>query len=263
MYFDVTARRQAEAAAQRHLNQIAHLDRVAGMGQLASSIAHELNQPLTAMLANAQAASRLLARSAPDVAEVRACLADIISDDQRASEVIRRMRRLLRKTDFVSRPLSLNGLVADTIGFVANDALLHAVAIEFLPTHALPVVYGDVIQIQQVILNLLTNAIAAAANGGTPARKVTVWSSIAAAPYVEVGVHDSGKGIPEGDLDRIFEPFFTTKGDGLGLGLAISRTIVEAHGGRLLVENDPAGGATFRVHLCTDQGEKPERRIDG
>ena len=263
MYFDVTARRQAEAAAQRHLNQIAHLDRVAGMGQLASSIAHELNQPLTAMLANAQAASRLLARSAPDVAEVRACLADIISDDQRASEVIRRMRRLLTKTDFVSRPLSLNGLVADTIGFVANDALLHAVAIEFLPTHALPVVYGDVIQIQQVILNLLTNAIAAAANGGTPARKVTVWSSIAAAPYVEVGVHDSGKGIPEGDLDRIFEPFFTTKGDGLGLGLAISRTIVEAHGGRLLVENDPAGGATFRVHLCTDQGEKPERRIDG
>jgi signal transduction histidine kinase len=114
-------------------------------------------------------------------------------------------------------------------------------------------VYGDLVQVQQVILNLLTNAITAAANGGAPTRKVTVWTSGSTAPYVELGVHDSGKGIAEGDLGRIFEPFFTTKLDGLGMGLTISRTIVEAHGGRLVVENDPAGGATFRVHLRTDQ----------
>jgi len=253
MHFDVSTRRQAEAAAHHHLSQIAHLDRVAGMGQLAASLAHELNQPLTAMLANAQAAKRLLARSEPDIEETRACLTDIISDDQRASEVIRRMRRLLTKSDFVSRPLDINSLVEDTIGLVANEARQHNVTIEFIPTPTLPVIYGDVVQIQQVILNLLTNAITAAVNGGTPTRKVTVRTSVASATYVETSVHDSGKGIAEADLDRVFEPFFTTKVDGLGMGLAISRTIIEAHGGRLLVENNRAGGATFRVHLCTDQ----------
>ena len=257
MHFDVTARRQAEASARRHLSQIAHLDRVASMGQLASSLAHELNQPLTAVLINAQAARRLLAVSQPDLEQLRACLADIISDDQRAGEVILRMRRLLKKTDFVGGLLALNGLVGDTIGLVANEALLHAVTIEFSPAPALPVAYGDVVQVQQVILNLLTNAITAASNGGAPTRKVTVWTSVAGAPYVEVGVHDSGKGIAEADLDRIFEPFFTTKPDGLGMGLAISRTIVEAHGGRLLAENDPTGGAIFRVHLRTDQPGTP------
>jgi len=253
VHFDVTTRRQAEAAAQRHLTQIAHLDRVAGMGQLAASLAHELNQPLTAMLANAQAAKLLLARSEPDLEETRACIADIISDDQRAGEVIRRMRRLLAKSDFVSRPLELNGLVADTIGLVANEALLHAVTIEFFPTPALPVAYGDGVQIQQVILNLLTNAITAVVNGGSPTRKVTVRTFDTTEPYVEISVHDSGKGVVEADLDRIFEPFFTTKVGSLGMGLAISRTIIEAHGGRLLVENNPAGGATFRVNLRTDE----------
>ncbi len=246
-------RREAEAAAQRHLSQIAHLDRVAGMGHLASSMAHELNQPLAGILANAQAARLLLSDARPDLQELRACLGDIISDDHRASEVIRRMRHLLKKSDFVSVPLALDDLVAKTISLVANDALLHAVTIDLLAAPALPVVYGDLVQVQQVILNLLTNAITAAANGGAPTRKVTVWTSGSTAPYVELGVHDSGKGIAEGDLGRIFEPFFTTKLDGLGMGLTISRTIVEAHGGRLVVENDPAGGATFRVHLRTDQ----------
>ena len=253
MHFDVTARRQAEAAAQRHLGHIAHLDRVASMGQLASSIAHELNQPLTAILANAQTADRLLARPQPDLEELRACVADVISDDRRAAEVIRRMRRMLTKTDFVSTPVALNDLAATTLGLVTNEALLHAVTIDFLPAPVLPVASGDTVQIQQVILNLLTNAIHATANAGALVRRVTVWTAVAAEPYIELGVRDSGKGIPEGELGRIFEPFFTTKSDGLGMGLAISRTIVEAHGGRLLVENDPAGGAIFLVHLRTDR----------
>ena len=253
MHFDVTARRQAEAAAQLNLGQIAHLDRVAAMGQLASSIAHELNQPLTGIQANAQAARLLLSHPQLDLKELRACLDDIISDDRRASEVIRRMRQLLRKTDFVSAPLGLNELAANTIRLVANDALLHATAIDFLPAPALASAYGDTVQIQQVILNLLTNAITAAAHGDAPARKVTVWTSGGPGPHVELGVHDSGKGIAEADLGRLFEPFFTTKPEGLGMGLTISRTIVEAHGGRLFAENDPAGGATFRVHLRTDQ----------
>ncbi len=186
-------RREAEAAALRLLAQLAHRDRVAGMGQLASSLAHELGQPLTAILTNAEAANQLLAGPQPDLGEVRECVDDVIS-----------------------------------------------------------VAYGDGVQIQQVILNLLTNAITAAANGGAANRRVTVWTAAATAPYVELGVHDSGKGISEADLDRVFEPFFTTKVDGLGVGLAISRTIVKAHGGRLLVANDPAGGAIFRIHLRTD-----------
>jgi signal transduction histidine kinase len=245
-------RREAEAAAQRLLAQLAHLDRVAAMGQLASSLAHELSQPLTAILANAQAANRLLARAQPDLEELRACVGDVISDDRRASEMIRGMWKLLKRTDVVSTPLRLNDLAANMIALVANDALLHEVTLRFLPAADLPVAYGDGVQIQQVILNLLTNAITAAANGGAPDRRVTVWTAAATAPYVELGVHDSGKGIPEADLGRVFEPFFTTKVEGLGMGLAISHTIVEAHGGRLLVENDPAGGAIFRVHLRTD-----------
>jgi signal transduction histidine kinase len=252
MHFDVTARRQAEATARRHLNESAHLDRVASMGQLASSIAHELNQPLTAILANAQAAVRLLGQARPDLAEVRACLADIIIDDQRAAEVIRHMRRLLRKGDFVDLPIAINDLIANTLGLMANDALLHDVFVEFAAAPALPVVYGDLVQIQQVILNLLANAITAAGSGPSPAGKVTVWTTTADT-NVEIGVRDSGAGIAEADLARLFEPFFTTKSEGLGMGLAISRSIVEAHGGRLVAENDPGGGAVFRVHLPTNR----------
>jgi signal transduction histidine kinase len=245
-------RREAEATAQRLFGQLAHVDRVAGLGQLATSLAHELSQPLTAVLVNARTAERLLATPAPDLKELRACVSDIISDDHRASEVIQHMRGLLKRTDVVSVPIALDDLATSTIALVANDALLHTVAIQFRRAAALPVVYGDSVQIQQVILNLLTNAITAAASGDATNRRVTVWTAAATAPYVELGVHDSGTGIPEADLDRVFEPFFSTKVDGLGMGLAISHTIVEAHGGRLLVENDPAGGAIFRVHLRTD-----------
>jgi signal transduction histidine kinase len=251
---DQAALQRIQAIAQSQLNQIAHLDRVAAVGQLASAMAHELNQPLAGILANAQAAKRLLARSQPDLEEVRACLADIVSDDKRAGDVIQRVRQLLKKTDSVHVPLALNDLAANTLRLVENEALLRGVTIEFRPAPALPFAYGDPVQVQQVVLNLLTNAITAAANGGGgPTGSVTVWTSVATAPYVELGVRDSGKGIAETDLDRIFEPFFTTKPDGLGVGLTIGSTIVEAHRGRLVVENDPAGGAIFRVHLRTDK----------
>ena len=168
--------------------------------------------------ANAQAAKRLLARAGPELEDLRSCLDDIVSDDKRASDVIRRTWQLLKRTEIVSMPLAVNDLAANMIGLVANDALFHAVYIDFFPAARLPVAYGDPVQIQQVIPNLLTNAITAAANGGAPTRKVTVWTTDATAPYLELGVHDSGKGIAEGDLGRIFEPFFTTKLDGLGIG---------------------------------------------
>jgi signal transduction histidine kinase len=252
MHFDVTTRRQAEGAAKRYLSEIAHLDRVASLGQLASSLVHELNQPLAAILCNAQAASRMLSATPPDLTDVRECLVDIISDDQRAAEVIWRTRRLLKKTEVVRLPLALNDLVAKTVALVENDARLHGVTVTLAPATRLPDVYGDPVQIQQVILNLLTNAITAAATAPSRVRTVLVWAALAGFS-VEIGVHDSGAGIPAGDMDRLFEPFFTTRDDGLGMGLAISHIIVEAHGGRLLVHNDPAGGAVFRLHLPTDR----------
>jgi signal transduction histidine kinase len=257
-YLDVTKRRRDDAAAQRDLGEIAHLDRVAALGHLASSIAHELNQPLTAILANAQTAGRLLARTPPDLGEVQACLVDIISDDRRAADVIRHMRGLLKKTDFVAVPIALNDLAATTIGLVTNEALLHGVSIEFTPAAAVPIVSGDLVQIQQVILNLLNNAIVAAADGRS-VRKVVVWTTVLSSEYVELGVHDSGRGIEDDHLPRLFEPFFTTRSDGLGMGLAIAHRIIEAHDGYLQAENHPAGGAAFRIHLRIERPDAEPR----
>ncbi|HUM14910.1 MAG TPA: ATP-binding protein [Candidatus Nitrosotalea sp.] len=252
-HIEITPRKRAEASAKRHLDAIAHMDRVAAMGELASSFAHELNQPLTAILSNAQAAERFLALSPPDLEEFRACLHDIIEDDRRAGEVIRRMRQLLRKEPAELQPLNLNDLVKNVVALILNDAVLRNVSIELHPAPALPSVEGDPIQIQQVILNLLSNGIVAATDGSASARKVTVWTA-PAEKFVELVVHDSGKGIAEDHMPRLFEPFFTTKTEGLGMGLAISRSIIDAHGGEISAENDARGGATFRVRLPLPPG---------
>jgi signal transduction histidine kinase len=258
MNVDVTARRQTEAALQRHLAEIAHSDRVAAVGQLAASMAHELSQPMAAILTNAQAAQRLLDRPDVDVEEIRACLADIVSDDRRAAEVIHRTRDLLRKTKPSASPVALNDLVATTIGLVTNEALLRGVSLAFTPAPALPVIRCDMIQVQQVILNLLSNAIDAAA-AGRDARRVTVRTAIEPPSAVALTVHDTGSGIPPADMDHLFEPFFTTKPEGLGMGLPISHSIVEAHGGRLQARNDEDGGATFSMVLPIDPPDtRPE-----
>jgi two-component system sensor kinase FixL len=258
MHADITGPRPDDAVARRHLAELAHLDRVAGMGQLASSIAHELSQPLAAILSHAQAALRLLRMPTPDLNELRACLQDIVSDDRRASDVIRQMRRLLRNADVEALPLALNDLVAATVGLVANDALLRGVSMRFTPAPSLPVIYGNLVQIQQVVLNLLSNAIDAAAAGRAP-RTVSVRTVAVSPDALQVVVRDSGNGIADSVRPRVFEPFFTTKPGGLGMGLAISRKIVEVHGGRLDAVNDPAGGAVFTMQLPvrppdTDQG---------
>ena len=253
MHLDITARKAAEAVARGHLSQIAHMDRVAAMGELASSIAHELKQPLTAILTNAQTATRLLAASPPtDLVEVQACLTDIVEDDQRAAEILRRMRRLLRKSELEFVPIDLGGVVGAAVALMSHDALLHGVSIEFVPARSLPAVHADAVHIQQVVVNLLANAVTAAATGSATPRRVVVWTSPMDGRFIEIGVRDSGKGLAEGDLEHVFEPFYTTRREGLGMGLTISRTIVEAHGGRISAENDPErGGAIFRVHVAT------------
>jgi signal transduction histidine kinase len=255
-HLEISARKRAEASAKRHLDEIAHMDRVAAMGELASSFAHELNQPLAAILSNAQAAERFLAVAPPDLAELRACLHDIIEDDRRAGEVIHRVRHLLRKEPAQLQTVDLNDLAANVVALIRNDALLRNVTVDLRPAPDLPAAQGDPIQIQQVMLNLLANGIAAAADGSASARKVTLWTA-GRDGAVEFGIHDSGKGIAEDRLRRLFEPFFTTKSEGLGLGLAISRSIVDAHGGHISAENDPQGGAVFRVRLPASPGGVP------
>ena len=244
---DVTRRKQMEIEAQRMRQELAHFTRVSAMGELAASLAHELNQPLAGILANAQAAQRFLAAGRPDLDEIRAILADIVSDDRRAGEVIRRLREMLRKTAPSRVPLDLNALIGDVVKMLSSDALIRglSVVLDFDPK--LPPVTGDRVELQQVVLNLLVNAMDAMAGPAVPGRIVVVHTACSGPDSVQVSVQDAGTGVVAGG--NIFEPFYTTKADGLGMGLPIARSIIEAHGGRIWVENNSTGGATFHFTL--------------
>jgi signal transduction histidine kinase len=235
---------------RRTLDEFAHLNRVAAMGELTASMAHELNQPLTAILSNAQAASRFLSSDSPDLPEVRACLIDIITDDKRAGQVINRLRGLLKKGEPQTSMVDLNEVVTDVIRLVRNDALLRQAELIFEPLPSLPPVLGDRIQVYQVVLNLIVNGLEAVTERPPADRRLLVRTG--GDGGVELTVEDSGNGIAEADLPRVFEPFFTTKAKGLGMGLSISRSIVQAHGGQLWAENI-ASGAKFRCLLPVAQ----------
>jgi C4-dicarboxylate-specific signal transduction histidine kinase len=250
---DVTDQRRAEAASRRSRDEIAHLNRVAAMGELATSLAHELNQPLAAILLNSQAASRFLSGQPPNLARVRDCLNAIAADDERAGEVIQRLRGLLKKGESQSSLVYVNEVVSDALRLVGNDALLRQVSVKFEPLPGLPPVLGDRIQLYQVVLNLIVNGLDAVVERSPGARWVLVRTAEADGGGVELTVEDSGKGIAEGDLARVFEPFFTTKPEGLGMGLSISRSIVQTHGGRIWAENAVGGGAIFRCVLPAAQ----------
>ena len=219
------------------------------MGELATSLAHELNQPLAAILANAQAARRLLLAAEPDIAEVRASLDDIVDDDKRAGEVIRRMRALVRKDEFRPEPVDLNEVVRDVRRLLAHDAARRGVTVTLELAPGLPPVRGDAVQLQQVVLNLLVNAFDAVAGCPHERRQVVVRTREHLAGAVELMVEDAGDGIPESHVRELFEPFFTTKQDGLGMGLSISRSILELHGGEISAQAAPGGGARFRCVL--------------
>ncbi|WP_437970128.1 ATP-binding protein [Sorangium sp. So ce260] len=250
--------RVAELEAQRAQEELACLDRVSAMSELAASIAHELNQPLAAILSNAQAAQRLLARASPDVAEARAALDDIVADDRRAAKVIQRMRAMLRKGERGAAALDLNELVRAARRLLGGAALRAGATLQTALAPGLPRVRGDGAELQQVLCNLLVNALDAVSCRPPEARRVVVQTRVDDAGRVELSVEDSGEGVPPEDLERIFEPFFTTKARGLGVGLAISRSIVEAHGGRLWAERGPGEGATFRCALpAWDEAARP------
>jgi two-component system sensor kinase FixL len=221
------------------------------MGELTASLAHELNQPLTAILSNAQAAQRILASDPTDLPEIREILRDIVEDDKRAGEVIHRLRGFLKKSSVELAALDIGELVGQVARLVTSDAIIRNVAIRLDLAPGLPPVCGDRVQLQQVILNLLMNGLDAMREPGERERTLVLRTFRGGPDSVVVAVEDSGVGIDEADLDHVFHAFYTTKSDGLGMGLAISRSIVEAHGGRLSVRNNPRGGATFSFALPT------------
>jgi PAS domain S-box-containing protein len=232
---DVTARKQAEQETQLLRHEIAHAGRVSMMGQLASGLAHEINQPLASILRNAEAAELFLQDPSPDLDELRAILSDIRSDDERAGHVIDRMRGLLK-------------LVADVAALVRVDAATRQVKLDVDVPADLPHVRGERVQIQQVLLNLILNGMDALQETRLEDRHVDVTARLDG-QLVEIAVGDTGHGIPADKLAQIFDPFFTTKPNGMGIGLAVSRTIIEAHGGRLWAENRNGSGAAFRFTL--------------
>jgi len=245
---DITPRLQAESAAARQRDELAHLSRVAMLGELSGSLAHELNQPLTAILSNAQAAQRFLAQSPPRVDKLAEILTDIVKSDHRAGAVIQRLRTLLRKEEAQRHSLDLNEVVEESLRLMRSDLLNRQIVVSSELAHALPAVSGDRTQLQQVLLNLVING-CDAMDGHRVDNRLTIQTKRNANGNVEVSVADKGAGISSAELERIFEPFVTTKPHGLGLGLAICRSIVEAHGGRLWATNNADRGATLHCEL--------------
>ena len=246
----IEERRAAEHEMQRQRAELAHVTRLSTMGELAASLAHELNQPLTAILSNAQAAQRFLRASPPNLTELGEILKDVVQDNNRAGEVIQRLRALVRKETTTFVPLDVGDLLRDVVRIVHSDAILRLSRVVLDVAPGLPPVRGDRIQLQQVALNLLLNAFEAMKDCPAIGRQVLVRVERHGAGFVRVAVRDGGVGLG-GDAADLFQPFYTTKPTGLGMGLSISRTIIEGHGGQLRAENNPDQGATFWFTLPT------------
>jgi signal transduction histidine kinase len=249
---DISARRRSEIELQRLQGQLAHTSRVSMMGELATAIAHELHQPLGAILRNAEAAELFLEHEPPNLDELRAILADIRADDQRAREVIERLRALLKRRSIEPHALPLGEVLMNVAALTRADAAARCIPVEIDSGLGVPQIMGDGVHLQQVLLNLVLNAMDAIDGAKSRQRLITVRAEYRGGRQVDVMVSDTGPGIPPGDLGLIFEPFFTTKASGMGIGLSVSRTIIEAHGGRLWAQNNATEGATFRFTLPTE-----------
>lgn len=254
---DVTEAKQVEAELQRQRAELAHVARVASLGQLSTALAHELNQPLTAILSNAQTAQRFLAAGTSDLETLREILDDIVEDDVRAGAIISGIRAFVGREEMAHEPLEVAQLLRAVVGYVGNEAMLQHVALLLELDTPLPPVLGDRIQLQQVMLNLMLNALDAMRNAPEEAREVRVTAREREG-LIQVSVRDRGVGLDPDTLEKVFQPFYTTKPDGLGVGLSICRTIIQNHEGFLWAENNPDGGATFHFALPpADRQTKP------
>jgi len=246
---DISARKLAEAEARQRHEEIGHLSRVAVMGELAASIAHELNQPLSGIISNASAGQRFIDRGNVDLRELRELLVDIVADGRRAGEVIRGIRSMVKKSSQVRQRVNLNDLVMNVVHMVKGDAMLRSCELKTLLEPDLPSIEGDPIQLQQVLLNLLINAFDAMRDTPVSRRKVVIVTERNGNDTICASVRDYGVGISEEAREKLFDHFFTTKAEGLGMGLAIVRSIIESHAGTIAGENVGDGGARFRFTL--------------
>jgi len=246
---DVTERLQAELEAHNLREDLARVARIATLGQLTGSIAHEIRQPLSAIMSNAQAALHLIAREKPDLDEAAEALRDIIHDDRRAGEIIHRLREMMQKGEPRREPLDLNDLIRQVLAMVHSEAIIRHFSIRLQLPPDLPPVEGDRIQLQQVILNLLLNGAEARSQAADGPLELTVKTALRHPASVVVSVSDTGIGIKPEDMESIFAPFYTTKPHGLGMGLPVSRSIVRTHGGQLWAEPNPDRGTTFHMAL--------------
>ena len=250
---DISDRKEAHAALMRAREELARVSRAITMGEVAASIAHEINQPLSAVVTNSEACLRYLAATAPNVEKAKVILTSIIGDGNRASEVIRRIRALFARTGTREENFDLNQLIQDTISLLQEYAQRHNVVVRTHLEEPLPLFFGDRTQLRLVVINLVRNAIEATENALHEARLVVIRTKSEGSPGLRLEVSDCGVGIQSGDRERIFQPFFTTKEGGLGMGLSISRTIVESHGGRILVEPNQPHGTRFSVFLPNER----------
>lgn len=246
---DITERKRAEEEQHKLRQSLAHVSRMSMIGELTTSLAHEINQPLAAILANAQAARNMVDGGKPDMQELREALEDIINDDKRAGEVIKRVRTQIRKEESKQEQVDINKVIHEAVKLIEREMVLKGILVRMDLVYGLPSVTGDSIQIGQVLINLLMNAIDAMGNDPEAPRIITLHSRIDGGKEVVVSVEDTGKGIDERSLSLLFEPFYTTKAQGMGLGLSISRSIIEAHGGELLAIRNEGGGSTFSFRL--------------
>jgi two-component system sensor kinase FixL len=249
---DITERKRAEEALQRSQAELAHVTRVTTLGELAASIAHEINQPLAAIVADANACLNWLAADRPELDSVREALAAIMKDGDRAAEVITRIRALLSRSSVPHEPCDLAGVIREVHPLVRPELGRHGITLEMSLATDVPAVMGDRIQLQQVLLNLLMNAAEAVREVPPQRRRLVVRSTVEDrddGPWAVVAVEDAGVGFGEDEAARLFEAFYTTKADGLGMGLSISRSIIDNHRGRLWATANPDHGATFHLVL--------------
>ena len=251
---DVTEVKQAEREAQQQRQVLTHLTRVATLGELSGALAHELSQPLTSILTNAQAALQFLAREPTDLAELREILSDIVDADRRAGEFIHRFRVLLRREETPRQPVDLNEVTSEVLRLLHSELIAHGVTVTTHLAPGLPKVNGDVVALQQVFMNLMINACDAMRLNEALERQVTITTSLDGDGAMRVAIADRGVGLPTDGIERVFEPFFTTKANGLGLGLVICQSIVAAHGGHLWGTNNADRGATFSFTLPAQNG---------